>query len=436
MNRFALSLLTLALAAAPLGAQEADASKTETQRLQELERKVDILSRQLEAQQAGTAQPAANGGAGERGLGAAAGKVYSATGGLSVGGYGEFLYQNFDKRLQDGTVAPVNDQFDTLRGVFYLGYKFNDRIVFNSEMEFEHSGYSDEHPEGEAILEFAYLDFLVNKALNVRAGQVLLPLGFTNEQHEPPAVLSAQRPYLEQEGGILPSTWHENGVGLYGDLPGELTYRVYLVEGLNAAGFSREGISGGRQDGNKANADRFALTGRLDWRPLPGVTGGFGFYRGSSIYSDPATGLNGGLSVPTTLLEAHAEYKAEGWQFRGLYGRTTLGASALATLGAADPAYAAGTRQWGGYLEAGYDLLAAGGSRQALIPFVRWERLNTQSSVLPGALADGSMDQSIVTGGFSWKPIPQVAVKTSYTWIKNAARTGRNELDLALGYEF
>ena len=432
-----LTSLSLLLAAAPAFAQDAPKDgKTDSQRIQELERKVDILSQQLEAQQAGSAQPTANGGAGDYGMGSAASKVYSATGGLSIGGYGEFLYQNFDKKLQDGTVSPVNDQFDTLRGVFYIGYKFNDHIVFNSEVEFEHSGYSDEHPEGEAIIEFAYLDFLVNKAVNVRAGQLLLPLGFTNETHEPPAVLSAGRPFVERSGGIIPTTWHENGLGLHGELPGNLDYRLYVVEGLNAAKFNAEGISDGRQDGNKANADRFALTGRLDWRPLPGVVGGIGFYRGSSIYSDPATGLNAGLSIPTTLLEAHAEYKASGWQFRGLYARTTLGASELATLGAADPAYAAGTRQWGGYLEAGYDLLSASGSKQALIPFARWERLNTQGSVLAGAMADGSMDQSIVTGGLSWKPIPQVAVKASYNWIKNAARTGRNELDIALGYEF
>lgn len=432
MNRLALSLLTLALAAAPLGAQEADASKTESQRLQELERKVDILSRQLEAQQAGPAAPAPT--EGSFGLGAAASKVYAATGGLSVGGYGEFLYQSFDKKLQDGTVDRVNDQFDTLRGVFYVGYKFNDRIVFNSEMEFEHSGYSDEHPEGEAILEFAYLDFLVSKELNVRAGQVLLPLGFTNEQHEPPAVLSAQRPYLEQGGGILPSTWHENGVGLHGDLPGEFTYRVYLVEGLNAAGFSAEGIGDGRQDGNKAVADRFALTGRLDWRPLPGTMAGFGFYRGSSVYSPGGAPVT--VTVPTTILEGHAEFRAAGWQLRGLYAQTRLGAAELAQLGAADPAFQAGTRQWGGYLEAGYDALARTGSRQALIPFVRWERINTQAEVVAGAGVDPANDRSILTGGLSWKPIPQIALKADVSRIQNGARTGRNVISVALGYEF
>ncbi len=430
----ALTLTALSLLAGPLFAQEAP--KSDADRIKDLERKVEILSRQMEAQQTGASEPVATDDAGARGLGAAASKVYSASQGLSVGGYGEFLYQAFDKKLQDGTVSPVNDQFDTLRGVFYVGYKFNDHIVFNSEMEFEHSGYSDEHPEGEAILEFAYLDFLINKAVNVRAGQVLLPLGFTNEIHEPPAVLSASRPFVERSGGILPTTWHENGVGLHGDLPADLSYRVYLVEGLNAAKFTAEGISDGRQSGNKAIANRFALTGRLDWKPLPGTTTGFGFYKGSSIYSEPYGAPISSITIPTTLLEAHAEYRAAGWQLRGLYARTTLGASEVTSLGAADPAFQVGTRQWGGYLEAGYDALSYTGSKQALIPFVRWERLNTQAQVVVGVVADRANDQSILTTGVSWKPIPQIAVKTDYSWVKNGAKTGRNLFSLALGYEF
>lgn len=434
MKQLLLTATVIALAVGPLSAQ--DAPKSEADRIKDLERKVEILSRQIEAQQTGNEQPVAKGGEGALGMGSAASKVYSAGMGLSVGGYGEFLYQNFDKKLQDGTVSPVNDQFDTLRGVFYLGYKFNDRIVFNSEMEFEHSGYSDEHPEGEAILEFAYLDFLVSKSLNVRAGQVLLPLGFTNEIHEPPAVLSASRPFIERSGGIIPTTWHENGVGLHGELPGDLSYRVYLVEGLNAAKFSAEGISDGRQDGNKAIADRFALTGRLDWRPIPGATAGFSFYKGSSVHSDPYGSPISATTIPTTLLDAHVEYKASGWQLRGLYARTTLGAAEIGSLGAADPALQAGTRQWGGYLEAGYDALSLTGSKQSLIPFVRWERLNTQAAVAAGVVADLANDQSIVTAGLSWKPIPQIAVKGDCSWVKNGAKTGRNVLSLALGYEF
>ena len=421
------------LLASTLGAQQpSDTDK----RVTELERRLDALSRQLEQQQTGNVPPVAEGGTSSYGLGAAAGTVYAAPVGVSIGGYGEFLYQNFAGKLQDGTYAPQNNQIDTLRAVFYFGYHFNDWIVFNSEVEFEHSGYSDAHPEGEAIVEFTYLDFLIRKELNVRAGQLLLPIGFINEIHEPPAVLSAARPFVEREGGIIPTTWHENGVGIHGELPGNLNYRLYLVNGLNAANFSAGGISNGRQDGNKANAERFALTGRLDWQPLMGGTVGFSFYRGNSVFESPYEAPIGASSIPTTLAELHAEYRSRGWQFRALYARTTLGRSEIESLGSTMGAYSVGTRQWGGYLEAGYDLLSGSGSRQALIPFLRWERLNLQQQVVAGVLADPAQDQTVHTAGLSWKPISQVALKADFSQIRNGAHTGRNQWDLALGYEF
>ncbi len=431
MKPFLAPLALALLAGAPLRAQApADTEK----RIQDLERKLEILSKELEQQKTGSTPPVAGGGGGSYGLGAAASKVYEAPAGLSVGGYGEFVYQNFSKKLQDGTPSPQADRADTLRGVFYFGYKFSDRIVFNSEVEFEHSGFGDEHPEGESILEFAYLDFLISKSFNVRAGQLLLPLGFVNELHEPPAVLSALRPMVEREGGILPTTWHENGVGIHGDLPGNLRYRLYAVEGLNAAKFEAGGLSGGRQDGNQAVADRFALTGRLDWTPMPGSLLGFSFYRGSSAYADKEQPVT--RSIPTSLGEFHAEYRGRGLQLRGLIARTTLERAGVEALGAADPAYQVGLRQFGGYLEAGYDLLSQTGSRQALIPFLRWERMNLQQDVAAGATADPANDLSVLTGGLSYKPIPQVAVKLDYSRIRNGAGTGRNQFNVALGYEF
>ena len=76
------------------------------------------------------------------------------------------------------------------------------------------------------------------------------------------------------------------------------------------------------------------------------------------------------------------------------------------------------------------------GSRQALIPFLRWERLNLQQQVAVGMLADPASDQTVHTAGLSWKPIPQVAVKADFSQVRDGARTGRNQWDLALGYEF
>ena len=50
-----------------------------------------------------------------------------------------------------------------LRVILYAGYKFNDRVVFNSELEFEHAttGAGDDE-KGEVSVEFAYLDETLN----------------------------------------------------------------------------------------------------------------------------------------------------------------------------------------------------------------------------------------------------------------------------------
>ncbi len=417
-----LSPLVFALLAGPGFAQE----KPETERrIAELERRLEAMSRELETQKTGSAMPAEP-EEGRFGLGPSASKVYAAPSGLSVGGYGEFLYEGKAASLQDGTRVGTEKKADALRLVVYTGYKFSDRIVFNSEIEFEHGGYSDEHPEGEAVVEFAYLDFLLGKAFNLRAGQMLVPMGFINELHEPPAFLGARRPAVER--AILPATWHENGVGIHGDLPGHLSYRLYLMNGLDASKFSASGIRDGRQAGKEANAQSLAWTGRLDWSPTPGFLLGTSFYTGNSNQSGT------GEAITTTLWDAHAEYRSQGFQVRGLYAVTRNSATGLQALDPADPAREVGTSQWGGYLEVGYDLVK--GARQSLIPYLRYERINTQQAVLAGVARDPGQDRTLLTAGLAFKPIPQVAVKADWTRDENRARTGRDQFSLALGYTF
>jgi hypothetical protein len=417
-----LTPLVCALLAAPSFAQE----KPDTEkRIADLERRLEAMSRELEAQKTGSAMPAAP-EEGRFGLGPGASKVYAVPSGLSIGGYGEFLYEGKASTLQDGTRVGSEKKADALRMVLYTGYKFSDRIVFNSEIEFEHGGYSDEHPEGEAIAEFYYLDFLLAKAFNVRAGQMLVPMGFINELHEPPAFLGARRPQVERI--LIPSTWHENGVGFHGELPWNLSYRVYLMNGLQGGRFNASGIADGRQDGNKANAQSLAVTGRLDWTPQPGLLLGGSFYTGNSNQ----TGV--GEAITTTLWDAHAEYRARGFQIRGLYTRGTNSEAGVAALAPSDPAREVGTKQWGGYVEAGYDLLR--GAKQALIPYVRYERLDAQQSVAMGVVKDEGQERTLLTMGLAFKPIPQVAAKADWTRDENRARTGRDQFSLALGYTF
>jgi hypothetical protein len=417
-----LTSLALALLALPSFAQERPDTE---KRLVDLERKLEALSRELESQKTGAQMPTAQ-EEGRYGLGSGASKVYEVPSGLSVGGYGEFLYENKTARLQDGTRVGSEKKADALRLVLYTGYKFSNRIVFNSEIEFEHGGYSDELPEGEVIVEFAYLDFLISKSFNVRAGQLLVPMGFINELHEPPAFLGARRPQVERT--LIPATWHENGVGLHGDLPWNLTYRVYLMDGLDASKFSASGIRGGRQAGKEANAQSLAWVGRLDWSPQPGVL------VGGSIYSGNSNQSGDGGAITTTVWDAHAEYRARGFQFRALYTRAANREAGVAALDLADPARKVGIKQWGGYLEAGYDVLK--GSQQSLIPYLRYERLDAQQEVAPGVTRGANQDRTLLTAGVAFKPIPQVVVKGDWTRDENRARTGRDQFSLALGYTF
>jgi len=433
--------LLLLLSASALAQGQPDAGTSNAalqQEVDELRRRLEILGEELEAQRTGSA-PAVppSGDMLERGrvlgLSPAASKVYQKEG-LSIGGYGETVLTFYSGHLQDGTAAPVDNIADTLRAVLYVGYKFNDWLVLNSEFEFEHSGFSDEHPEGEAIVEFVYLDFLVAKAFNVRAGNMLLPVGFINELHEPPTFLGTYRPALENAGGLIPTTWHEIGIGFHGELPLNLNYRLYLVNGLNAAGFNAEGnggIGGGRQDGHQAIANKFGLTARLDWHALPGLLVGASFYGGDSQQTTDAP------AIWTSMVEAHAEFRSHGFQARAIYARVTNSGDGLAALGSDAQAFGTGTVQSGGYVEAGFDVLSLiPSTRMSLIPFARYERFNTQVAVAPGATVDPANLQTNVYLGANYKPIPQVALKIDYDIRTNASRTGRNQLNFALAYLF
>jgi hypothetical protein len=241
--------------------------------IDELRRQIDVLTREIERLKIEREKPPAADVA-QRGLGAAASKVYRSAAGVSLGGYGELVYDRFDGADDAGLPSGRPDRLDFLRAILYAGYKFSDRVVFNSELEVEHA--TTEDGIGEVAMEFGYLDFLVRPQLNVRAGLLLMPVGLVNEMHEPTAFLGSKRPEVERV--ILPSTWSEAGVGLVGDL-GRFSYRSYVVTGLRSEEFTSAGIRSGRQGGAEALAEDFAWVGRLDWRPAAEVASQVRVYR-------------------------------------------------------------------------------------------------------------------------------------------------------------
>lgn len=407
---------------------ETDEGSSE-ERVAEIERRLEVLAAELERMKLGEAAVVAD--EGQYGLGPAASKVYRTQRGLSIAGYGEMLFEGFDSRRDDGSPSGKTDQIDFLRAIVYVGYKFNDRWIFNSEIEFEHASTGK---TGEASLEFAYLDYLWRPELNWRAGLLLVPMGFLNELHEPPVFLGARRPRIEQV--IMPTTWRENGFGIFGDA-GPITYRTYLLNGLDAKGFSAGGLRGGRQKGSQALAEGFAWMGRLDYTGTPGLLLGGSVYIGDSGQGLASPG-RGALDVQTTIYEAHLEWKWRGLEVRFLGVQAELDdvAELNQALGLSGNR-SVGEELEGFYLQVGYDVLAAVGSgEKSLIPYIRWEEFDTQSKVPAGFLRNPANDVEDLTVGLAFKPIDQLIVKVDYENFDNKAGTGVDQFNVALGYIF
>ncbi|MFW5947550.1 MAG: FAD:protein FMN transferase, partial [Gemmatimonadota bacterium] len=388
----------------------------DTSELARLRRQVEAITRELERIRLGGDVVRAD--TGVLGFGPAASKVYKVEEGVSIGGYGEILYRSISDELEDGTASPTTDVFDALRAILYVGYKFNDRLLFNSEIEIEHAD--------EAYLEFAYLDYVLSDAVGLRGGLLLSPMGLVNELHEPPVFLGTTRPLVEQ--AVIPTTWRENGLGVFGDV-GPVSYRVYAMNGLNGPAFSDAGLRGGRQKGSSALAEDVALVARADY------TGVLGLLLGGSVYyggSGQGTTVDGDVVQANTLIwEGHASYQARGWDLRALVaGATVDEAGALNAAGATGVA----ERLGGGYGHVGFDVLRFADTDHQLFPYVRYEWLDTQADVPTGVTADPAMERTAVLVGASWKPVPEVAVKGDYQIHSNGADTGRNQFALVLSW--
>ena len=430
MHRMARRLSAI-MVLGTLCAVDSAAQDRDTTDLKQIREQMEAITRELEELRLGK-DVVVEADSGVYGFGPAASKIYKVRQGVSIGGYGEVLYENFAGSREDDQPSGEVDRFDALRAILYAGYKFNDKILFNSELEFEHGSTED---GGSVSIEFAYLDYRISPRFGVRAGLLLPPMGFINELHEPPTFLGARRPETERQ--IIPSTWRENGIGVFGDV-GEVSYRAYLVNGFDATGFDAEGLREGRQNGAEAAAQNFGAVGRVDYNGVLGLTVGTSAYVGNSgqgavLPSDPTRPV----SAQTFIWDLHGEYKVRGFDLRGLLALATLDdAAEINELNGLSGAASVGERMLGYYFQGGYDVLRGSRSGHQLLPYLRYERVNTQDKVPDGFLADPANDRSLVTVGAMWKPVPNVSLKADYQIVSNDADTGVNQLNVNLGYLF
>ena len=340
-----------------------------------------------------------------------------------VSGYMDFHYNN--RQHEDAVL-------DFHRFVLLFSHGFSDRVRFVAELEIEHAVVSDE-TDGELELEQAYVDFLISRGFNVRAGMLLAPVGIINERHEPPVFYGVERPFVDTV--IIPTTWFDAGVGVHGELGRGLRYRIYAMAPLDASGFSAaDGLRGGRQKGAESNARRLAGAGRVEYVGTPGLVLGGSVWSGATGFSTPR------IDTGLTLIEFDGRYRIGELEARGQYahgfldGMEQLNRSVQRTTGVS-PNVAEEIR--GFYLEGSYFILPYPAPRE-LAAFLRYENFDTQFDMPAGLHPLEQFDRDAWVFGLTYFPDPDVAVKIDYTVLRSqsAAIVAPDALNLGLGWWF
>jgi hypothetical protein len=141
---------------------------------------------------------------------------------VAIGGYIEANYQYLSENgISEG------HQFQMRRLSIFLSSSISKRIKFLSEIEFEDGAK-------EISVEFASVDIEFAPLLNVRGGIVLNPIGAFNQNHDGPKWEFVDRPISATQ--MLPATWSNAGVGIFGKKYTNdwvFAYEVYLTNSFD-----------------------------------------------------------------------------------------------------------------------------------------------------------------------------------------------------------
>jgi len=320
--------------------------------------------------------------------------------GLTIGGYGQVDYNEYD-----GSKA---GKLDIHRLVMLFGYKFNDKVSFLTEIEYEHVK--------ELYVEQAFLKYRVNENFNVQAGLMLVPMGIINEYHEPTTYYGVERPNVDKY--IVPTTWREVGVGVTGKIDAaSLKYQAYIFNGFKSyadgGGFLRgsDGLRKGRQKGAESQISSPTLSAKLDFYGLPGLRLGLSGYFGDTQTDDTAEEAS---TIGVAMVGFDARYKYNNLELRGQYIMTKLSdTEEYNTLTGKD----LGSEMNGYYAELAYGFDLKGIER--LTPFVRYEAYNTHADT-EGFAANKAYDRTDLFFGLNYRVAKGAAFKVDYQISDNA----------------
>lgn len=389
-----------------------------------------------------------------------------------VGGYGEMVANFKDygiNRYWGNKIGNTKTNRNTIsipRFVVAFDYKFTPKWVLGAEIEFESGGtgaaYELENSEngdyeteiekgGEVALEQFHITRLILPEINVRVGHLIVPVGLTNSHHEPVNFFGTSRP--EGETKIIPSTWHETGLELFGTLGkgwATFDYQAMVMTGLNANGFDRKTWAGSGKT-SIFEYDNFtspAYVARVDYRGVPGLRVGGSWYFCNNIgaNADKPTTYTSYGDIPVRIYTVDAQYINRFLTFRGNCIFGNLGKSdklsqANLNLGNNSPytrAVPIAKKAVSYGTELGLNLQGIAGTPKcpALYPFARYEYYNPQEEVIARQGADDREKVSMWTAGLNWKALPNLVFKADYTTRKIGGGKYNSENEFAIGVAY
>ena len=192
-----------------------------------------------------------------------------------LGGYGAVEFESFG-----GSKTSFEGKLEVL-----IAGQIHDRIRFYNEIDLG-------IPEGEAQAEQAYVDLLIAKWINLRAGVVLVPFGKFNLDHFDPRRDLTDRPIVARQ--IVPTTWGDLGASLFGLIPWTpnliSTYEVAVINGLTDDFSSTTGgLRDARSSLSRDNNGQKSVVGRLTFKLADQYEVGVSGYRGASSDNDGKT---------------------------------------------------------------------------------------------------------------------------------------------------
>lgn len=353
---------------------------------------------------------------------------------LTFGGFGELHYNKVIYNANSETTPGV---LDFHRFVLSAEYKFNDWISFKSALNLNHT-LTGPSEGGTLALEQAYLDLKLQPQFGIRAGLLLVPSGIINLSRDPTSFHGVDRPSVEHY--LIPTTWRESGLGIYGETQFGLNYEAYVMAGLKPNEITGEhGIREARQHGFKSSTANIAFTAGVDYELNADITLGASYYISTlknEIENGNAERISDLDKAIFNMGEGHIQYQKDRFEARGLFAL-----SRILDVEDLNRVYGnnAGQIQAGGYLEFAYDILPffVPVTDQELYAFGRYESFDTNFRTGNEILRSNEYLRDEFTFGFSYMPLSEVVFKIDYQILTSFVSSRYfHQLNLGFGYKF